>query len=284
MEISLLPKLVERFVRALEAGHSRGLKALLRDADIVADGCSYKGAAVAEWVKHLAPRASDSIRILDPRWKSGAFHFTAQVEDRKSGARSMWRGLIQMADDKILGVELSSRYQLDLPETAERLIDAINRGDRVAALSLFADRAVVNDELVDYRGEQRIGDWMESNVIANRLCLIAVEIHAARHSIIVTTRAFGDFPQEGLPNPLVLNLYFALAEGKIEHLVFLQCPFAPETFLSGAGTGAPTKRSLPPTAKTPQDLSANYLRDFATISMPAEANRITVLPQGCVET
>jgi hypothetical protein len=229
MDISPIPKAVERLLHSIEAGHAATfLAALHADACVIDEGRAHRGAAIVEWAAAFLDRGPCRVKTLDPRWKSGEFHFKAQVEDEASGARALWRCILRIGDGRILLFDLSTRYQITLPDIAERFIEAVNHGDRETILSLFKEAAVVNDELVEYRGKPRIANWIDSNVIANRLGLIGVDLHMARHSITVSTHAFGDFPQDGLPTPLVLNLYFSIDDDQIEHLVLLQCPFASE--------------------------------------------------------
>jgi SnoaL-like domain len=111
---------------------------------------------------------------------------------------------------------------LELPEPVAAFVDATNGGDRVALLSLFADNAVVNDDLREYRGRAATRDWAEQQVFAQRLRIAPDDVVTEGDQITLRASVDGAFDKRGLPDPLLLSFYFSVRHGRIVQLVILR--------------------------------------------------------------
>lgn len=110
----------------------------------------------------------------------------------------------------------------DLPPPVAAYIQATNRCDLDALLATFADDAWVNDELTDYRGKDAIAAWAARDIVGERLTLEVVKTVQRYGHSIVTAHADGLFDKRGLPDPLVLTLYFSSCGGRIVQLIILR--------------------------------------------------------------
>jgi hypothetical protein len=110
----------------------------------------------------------------------------------------------------------------ELPEPIATFVHAIAGGNRELLLALFADRALVNDDLREYRGAAAIGDWADQHVLAQRLRIAVHDLVADGDQITLRATVDGDFDKRGLPDPLVLSFYFSVREGRIVQLVILR--------------------------------------------------------------
>jgi hypothetical protein len=109
-----------------------------------------------------------------------------------------------------------------LPPSVGAYLQASNLGDLNALLVTFVDDALVNDQLMDYWGKQAIASWAARDIIGERLTLKVVNSVQHYGNSIVTAHADGLFDKRGLPDPLVLALYFSTYENKIVQLIILR--------------------------------------------------------------
>jgi hypothetical protein len=109
-----------------------------------------------------------------------------------------------------------------LPSNVAQFLEAANAGDLSRLLQVFAEGAIVNDQLQEWRGLAAIGEWARRDVIAERLSLRAIEYIEHYGHCVVRAHADGNFDKRGLPDPLEVHLYFTLAEGKIVQLIVLR--------------------------------------------------------------
>ena len=113
------------------------------------------------------------------------------------------------------------------PAVIAAFVQAINAGDMPAMLDLFADDALVNDELVAYWGKERVRAWAERDIFGKKL---AVEVGASREHydhVILSARIRGEFDSRGLPDPLILTFHLSVAHGRIVQLIILPVPPEP---------------------------------------------------------
>jgi ketosteroid isomerase-like protein len=101
-------------------------------------------------------------------------------------------------------------------------IGAANASDLEGVVAAFADDALVNDQLLEYWGKSAIRAWAAQEIVGCRLTLAVVKVveHYGHH--IVTAHVDGDFDKRGLPDPLVLTLYFADDGKKVIQLIILR--------------------------------------------------------------
>ena len=106
-------------------------------------------------------------------------------------------------------------------------VEATNAFDLEGLLALFADDALVNDQLHEYCGASAIAEWAAREVIAQRLSLTVQRVKVTREQVSVTASVDGDFERRGLPDPLLVTFYFSASGGKIDQLLILPNEFAP---------------------------------------------------------
>jgi hypothetical protein len=100
-------------------------------------------------------------------------------------------------------------------------------------LELFADDALVNDQLHDHWGKVAIGTWAEREIIDQRLTMEVTEVVEHYGNYIVTANVDGEFDKRGLPDPLVLAFYFTPHRDRIVQLIILR-RYEPENARFGA--------------------------------------------------
>lgn len=101
-------------------------------------------------------------------------------------------------------------------------IEASNSFDLDRMLSVFAENALVNDQLRDYRGKAEIREWAERDIIGERLSMEVTTVIEHHGNLVVTANVDGNFDKRGLPDPLVLAFYFSLRDDQITQLIILR--------------------------------------------------------------
>ena len=109
-----------------------------------------------------------------------------------------------------------------LPPSVAAYVEATNSFDLERLLATFADDALVNDQLRDYRGREAIRGWAESDIIAQKLTIDLTSVVEHYGNYIVTADVDGTFDKRGLPDPLVLAFYFTLHGDQIVQLIILR--------------------------------------------------------------
>lgn len=107
---------------------------------------------------------------------------------------------------------------LNLPEPVAHYVRAVNSGATDAFLARFADDAVVVDVNRELRGLDAITAWACSDIFGVHAHFDVLDVRARRGRTIVRFRIDGTFDRTGLPDPLVMNHEFTVAEGKIVEL------------------------------------------------------------------
>jgi hypothetical protein len=109
-----------------------------------------------------------------------------------------------------------------LPPLLAAYVDATNSFDLERLLATFADDALVNDQLRDYRGKAAIREWAESDIIGERLTIDVTEVAEHYGNFIMTANVDGDYDKRGLPDPLVLAFYVTARDDEIVQLIILR--------------------------------------------------------------
>jgi hypothetical protein len=109
-----------------------------------------------------------------------------------------------------------------LPPLIAAYVEATNSFDVERLLATFADDALVNDQLRDYRGNAAIREWAERDIIGERLTMDVTEIAEHHGNFIVTANVDGDYDKRGLPDPLVLAFYITPRDDRIVQLIILR--------------------------------------------------------------
>jgi hypothetical protein len=101
-------------------------------------------------------------------------------------------------------------------------VEATNSFDLERLLELFADDALVNDQLRDYWGKPAIREWAERDILGQSLTMDVTTVIEHYGSCIVTANVRGKFDMTGLPDPLVYAFYFTPHRERIVQLIILR--------------------------------------------------------------
>ena len=101
-------------------------------------------------------------------------------------------------------------------------VKAANAFDLEGLVAIFADDALVNDQLRDYWGKQAIRQWAARDIVAQSLTMEVTTVIEHYGNFIVTANVRGKFDMTGLPDPLVYAFYFAPHGDRIVQLIILR--------------------------------------------------------------
>ncbi len=101
-------------------------------------------------------------------------------------------------------------------------IEATNAFDLEGLIALFAEDALVNDQLRDYWGRPAIRQWAARDIVAQSVTMEVTTVIEHYGNFIVTANVRGKFDMKGLPNPLVYAFYFTLHGDRIVQLIILR--------------------------------------------------------------
>ena len=109
-----------------------------------------------------------------------------------------------------------------LPPPIAAYVAATNSFDLDRLLATFSEDALVNDQLIDHWGKPAIREWAARDIIGAGLTMHVTAVVQHYSNVIVTANIDGKFDKRGLPNPLVLALYFTPHDDKIVQLIILR--------------------------------------------------------------
>ena len=109
-----------------------------------------------------------------------------------------------------------------LPPLVATYIEATNSFDLEGLVALFADDALVNDQLRDYWGKSAIREWAARDIIGQSLTMDVTTVIEHYENFIVTANISGTFNMAGLPDPLVHAFYFTPHGERIVQLIILR--------------------------------------------------------------
>jgi hypothetical protein len=101
-------------------------------------------------------------------------------------------------------------------------VEATNGFDLEGLLALFADDALINDQLRDYWGKPAIRGWAVRDIVAQRLTMEVTTVVEYYGNFVVTANVRGTFDMTGLPEPLVYAFYFTPHGDRIVQLIILR--------------------------------------------------------------
>lgn len=107
---------------------------------------------------------------------------------------------------------------LQLPAPIESYLRGINGRDADAFQSGFADDAIVRDGGREIRGIMAIADWAKHEIFGANVSLELLDANESDHQTIITVKIDGTFDRTGLPDPLVMEHCFTIAQDKITSL------------------------------------------------------------------
>jgi hypothetical protein len=105
-----------------------------------------------------------------------------------------------------------------LPEPIASYLRAVNTGAEENFPASFADDAVVVDVNRELRGLDAITAWAGADIFGAQVHFDVLDVTERDGRTIVKVKIDGTFDRTGLPDPLVMNHAFRIAEGKIDEL------------------------------------------------------------------
>ena len=108
--------------------------------------------------------------------------------------------------------------ELNLPGPIASYLRAINTGATEEFRSSFAGDAVVVDVNRELRGLEAITAWAGADIFGAHVHLDVLDVTERPGRTIVRVKIDGTFDRTGLPDPLVMNHEFTVAEGTITEL------------------------------------------------------------------
>ena len=104
-------------------------------------------------------------------------------------------------------------------------VEATNSFNLEELLALFADDALVNDQLRDYWRKPAIREWAACDIICQSLTMDVTTVIEHYGNLIVTANVGGTFDMRGLPDPLVHAFYFTVHGDRIVQLIIVRNRF-----------------------------------------------------------
>lgn len=106
-----------------------------------------------------------------------------------------------------------------LPRAVADHIAACNRHDAKALMSTFSADAFVNDAGREFTDRAAIQAWVEKEIVTPKVTMEVTEAIVRQHAAIVRAKIDGEYDKTGLPDPLILNYHFGVADGAIAQLI-----------------------------------------------------------------
>ncbi len=101
-------------------------------------------------------------------------------------------------------------------------VRAINAFDTEAVINTFAEHAMVNDASREFWGSEQIRAWVAKEMVGDHVTIDVTEVVEFAGQTIVRGAFDGDYPKDGLPDPLIMNNYFTVQDEKIVELFVLR--------------------------------------------------------------
>ena len=129
----------------------------------------------------------------------------------------VWHSGVRKGGERCLR-PINSRRTLNLPEPVANYVRAVNAGATDVFRASFADDAVVVDVNRELRGLDAIMAWAGADIFGAQVHFDVLDVTERQGRTIVRVKIDGTFDRTGLPDPLVMNHEFKVAEGKIAEL------------------------------------------------------------------
>ena len=109
----------------------------------------------------------------------------------------------------------------NLPKIVADHIAACNAHDVEGWMATFAPDALLNDIAREFIGAEAIRDFGDKEIFGDS---VTMDVHRAWDrdgNVTVHAKFDGSYDKTGLPDPLILSLYFSLKDGLITQLIFI---------------------------------------------------------------
>ena len=103
----------------------------------------------------------------------------------------------------------------EIPKAIKDFISATNLHDAAAFIDVFADDALVNDVAKNFWGKDAIKKWSDEEIIKPNVTFKVDEVMEHHGDYLVTALTNGDYDKTKAPDPLCLDYFFSIRDGKI---------------------------------------------------------------------
>ncbi|HLK25426.1 MAG TPA: nuclear transport factor 2 family protein [Caulobacteraceae bacterium] len=108
-----------------------------------------------------------------------------------------------------------------LPPLIARHLAACNGHDIESWTATFDPEALVNDDRREFSGAEAIRAFAAKEIFGDHVTFTPVQALDRHGDITVHARTDGTYDKTGLPDPLILSLYFTLRAERITQLIMI---------------------------------------------------------------
>jgi hypothetical protein len=216
---------ISAFFRAANAHDTAGLLETLAEHAVLTDlGQEIRGDELRHWSDALFVKSRMAVRPIEVAERDGRTVVGVIIHGAKPGLRKHVRRDWWFTVDgkRIAALEAVPAREPDLPPPVAAFVRSTNAGDLEGLMAVFAEDAMVNDDLQERWGKAAIRKWAEQEFIGERVSIFVVAAIEHHRSVIVNAHVDGDFDQRGLPYPLVLTFYFSMDGDSVIQLIILR--------------------------------------------------------------
>jgi hypothetical protein len=229
MSLSSLPRAIQMFLRAAQAGDGAALRATLHeDAILTEEGRDYRGHGIDEWLHSLSLGRGGTIRPINEARRNDEIVVTMHADEcgANGGDPEVLRNWhFTVKADRVVTVRIVRCAAPILPPAIAAYVRTTNSADLEGLLATFVDDAHVNDQLCEHWGKQAIREWAAREIIDAEMTMHVVSAVEHYGHAIVTANINGNFDSRGLPDPLVFVFYFSAPGDRIVQLIILPKQF-----------------------------------------------------------
>ena len=109
----------------------------------------------------------------------------------------------------------------ELPPAIARNLAACNGHDIDAWMATFDPDALVNNVQREFAGAEAIRAFAAKEIFGDRVTFTPLRAVDRHGDITVHARTDGTYDKTGLPDPLILSLYFSLRDERITQLIII---------------------------------------------------------------
>jgi hypothetical protein len=109
----------------------------------------------------------------------------------------------------------------NLPRVVADHIAACNAHDVEAWMATFAPDALLNDIQREFIGTVAIRAFADKEIFGDNVTMDVIRAWDRYGDVTVHARFDGTYDKTGLPDPLILSLYFSLRDSRITQLIFI---------------------------------------------------------------
>jgi len=109
----------------------------------------------------------------------------------------------------------------NLPKVVAENLRACNAHDIEAWLVTFAPDALLNDVQREFIGTDAIRAFAEKEIFGDNVTMDVQRAWDRHGNVTLNCKFDGTYDKTGLPDPLILTLYFSLKDDRITQLIIL---------------------------------------------------------------